>query len=63
MAMTGLKFHGEVAFSLTDNLVHDVLGRPDSHEATNHEARAIRDHRNRLFEGDRFHSTPPVLSA
>ena len=54
---------GQVAFSLTDDLVHDTLGRTNRHKAANHKGRAIRNHRNRLFEGDRFHSIPPVLSA
>ena len=46
---------GEVALVLTHDLVDDPLGRADSHEAADHQACAIRDHGNGLFERDSLH--------
>ena len=51
---------GEVALILADDLVHHALRRPNCHEASDHEAYAIRDHGYSLFERDSLHvfSTP-----
>ena len=47
--------HGEIAFVLPHDLIDDALGRADGHETADHQARAVRDHRDGLFERDGSH--------
>jgi hypothetical protein len=48
----------EVSLVLPNDLVNDPLRRADGHETTDHQARAVGDHRNCLFERDCLHLRP-----
>ena len=41
--------------ALPHKLVDEPLGSSHAHEATDHEARAMRDHVDGLFDGNRLH--------
>jgi hypothetical protein len=40
---------------LPDDFVKQALGRSDTHESANHDARPDRDHRNGFFDGNGPH--------
>ena len=55
--------HGEVALALPDQFVDQALGRADAHEAADHHARAVGDHRDGFFDGNGLHAETPVVRA
>jgi hypothetical protein len=38
-----IRYHGQVAFALSDELIHQRLGSADPHEATDHERGTVRN--------------------
>src|SRR5215467_14690188 len=51
--------HREIALALADQLVDHPLGAADRHEAADHHARTVGNHRDGIGDFDGFHARTP----